>query len=151
MNGVRLSLSGLCGYLARVRSQRRRGSLRNKFLAVLFVLCLLVFVSGLMSIRSTPEQTGTGTINRRTFVAAHTETRSGRVGRGGSGAERVINYGDALHFEVAVDGLHEPVTGSVPAVANELDVGQRVIVVYQEAGFWPFWRHNVLVALSAAP
>jgi len=46
--------------------------------------------------------------------------------------------------------LSEPVAGPLPAVANELEVGQRVTVVYQETGFWPFWRHNILVDVSVA-
>jgi len=116
----------------------------------LLAVALAILAALLWSIlvRRLPEETAAATITAKTLRSAGLYTQQ-MVGA--DRAFRVpteIPVAESYVFELAVDGLAEPVKVSLNTVkSREFQLGQRVKVRYVRRGLAPFWDRVMVVEM----
>jgi hypothetical protein len=108
------------------------------FTSILFAL--LAMGTWLLFLRRAPVLTGSGVISKKTFKPA------GTYWQYPVGADRSLRtateipIAEAYVFEIAADGLQEPLFFSLNIVASkDFEVGQKVRIVYRRRGLPFIW------------
>ncbi len=116
----------------------------------LLAVALAIFAALLwfVLVRRVPEATAAATIIAKTFRPAGTYTQQMVGADRAFRAPTEIPVAETYAFDLAVDGLAEPVRVSLNTVkSREFESGQRVQVRYVRRGLAPFWGRVMVVEM----
>lgn len=91
-------------------------------------------------VRQVPEQTGSGTIQAKTFLDAHTITRYPSNAIRQSWTPNQIRINEAYVFDLNLDDVGQAMFALDTIGSKAYEVGQKVAVRYEVRGLGPLWK-----------